>query len=100
MLGKNTPNLNAQRKQQVAFKIYMQHRSTSHLSYNQLTNPKLTRISNIPLRFVGSNLELFTEKKSGTTTATKLDLLACDYELSLYRARNLHSYGCEMVPVC
>ena len=26
-------------------------------------------------------------------TALKLNLLACDYELSLYRARNLHSSG-------
>ena len=30
----------------------------------------------------------------------KLDLFACDYELSLYRAKDLHSYGCEMIPVC
>ena len=36
------------------------------------TNPKLTRISKKPLRFVGSNRELFTEWKSGTATASKL----------------------------
>ena len=63
-------------------------------------NPKLIRISNIPLQFVGSNRELFTEKESGSATASKMDSLACDCELALYRAKNLHSYGCGMIPVC
>ena len=54
----------------------------------------------MPLRSVGSNRELFTEKKSEMVAASKLNLLACDCELSLYRTKNLHSYGCEMIPVC
>ena len=83
------------------FKIF--HAKWIYFSFELQTiniNPKIIRISNIPLRSVGSNRELFTEKKFEMETGSKLDLLACDYELSLYRAKNLHSYGYEMILVC
>ena len=101
VVGKNThPGVSAQRKEQVPLKIFHAKRIYFLLELQTInTNPKLIRISNVPFRSVGSNRELFTEKKPGTAIASKLDLLACDCELSLYRARNLHSYGYEMIPV-
>ena len=101
VVGKIIPSLSAQRKEQVPFKNL--HKKWIYFLFGLQTistNPKLIRISNIPLRSVGLNRELLTEKKSKMATASKLDLLTCDCELSLYPAKNIHSYGCNMTHVC
>ena len=70
-VGKNQPGLSAQRKEQVSFKIF--HTKRIYFSFELQTintNPKLTRISNIHLRSVGSNRKLFTKWKSRTATAS------------------------------
>ena len=102
VVGKNTyPGVSAQWKEQVSFKLF--YAKWIYFSFELQTintNPKLIRISNKPLQYVGSIRELFTEKKFGTATVSKLDLLACDCELSLYPSKNLHFYGCEMISIC
>ena len=97
-LLESTPGVSAQRKEKVPFKIFYAKRIYLSLELQIIkTNPRLIRINNIPLWSVGSNRELFAEKKFRTTTALELDLLVRDCEFTLYRAKNLHSYGCEMI---
>ena len=56
-----TPGLSALRKEQVLFKIFYAKRIYFSFELQIInTNSKLTRISNLPLRSVGSNRELFT----------------------------------------
>ena len=66
-----TPGFSAQWKEQVPFKtLYTKRIYFSFELHTINTNPKVTRISNIPLRSVGSNRELLTEWKSKTATAS------------------------------
>ena len=85
-------------KKHVPFKIFYTKRIYFSFELQTInTNPKLIRTINIPLRSIGLNRELFTEKKPETATASKLDLRAFDCELALYHAKNIHSYGCKMI---
>ena len=50
VVGKSTPGFNAQRKERVQFKIFMQKRIYFSLELQIINRtPKLTLISNIPL---------------------------------------------------
>ena len=63
------------------FKIFMQKQIYFSFELQTINRtPKLTWISNIPLRSVGSSRELFTEKKFGTRiTSNRIFLLVNVY---------------------